>query len=199
MLDFPSGFVALARLDFWPVAIPIFPALIYYLDRYYNIWALGKSFYFLYGALGGLAGALLVFLVVSDFPAYLSDSPEMCASCHAMEPEYESWSHSIHGNLKCTDCHLPHDNPVKYWAYKTRDGAWDAYVYYARREPPVIELKERSKEVVEANCEHCHENALAYIEAMGSDRWCGDCHRDAVHPGPRGTGSVLAIKGENHE
>ncbi len=140
-----------------------------------------------------------MFLLVSNFPQYLTDSPEMCASCHTMEPEYESWERSVHRDLKCTDCHLPHDNPVKYWAHKARDGAWDAYVYYTRQEPPVIRIKERSKQGIEANCEHCHENAVGYLEAMGTDRRCGDCHRDAVHPGPLGTGSVLVVKGEHHE
>lgn len=169
-------------------------------NRYYNIGALGKNSYPLYGALGALAGAFLVFLTVSDFPIYLSDSPEMCASCHVMQPEYESWEHGAHRDLKCVECHLPHDNPVRYWAFKARDGAWDAYVYYTGKEPPVIQLKERSKKGVEANCEHCHENAVGYLEAMGTDRWCGDCHREAIHPGPGGTGSLVIEKqGEEHE
>lgn len=158
-----------------------------------------KEHYLIYGAMGALAGAILVFIMASNFAIYLTDSPEMCASCHTMESEYESWMNSAHRGLKCSDCHLPHDNTVKYWAYKARDGSWDAYVYYTRKEPAVIELKERSRDVVENNCERCHENAVAYIEAMSADRWCGSCHRGAVHPGPRGTGSVIATKGENHE
>ncbi|MEO0141245.1 MAG: NapC/NirT family cytochrome c [candidate division WOR-3 bacterium] len=158
-----------------------------------------KSDYLVYGALGSFMGAILVFSMVSYLPSYLSDSAEMCSSCHTMQSEYESWEHGAHRNIKCTQCHLPHDNPLKYLAYKARDGFWDAYVYYTRQEPPVIRIKARSKPTLEANCERCHEKTISYIEAMGSDRWCGTCHRETIHPGPSGTGSVIAIKGEKHE
>ncbi len=45
----------------------------------------------------GLAGA-----------EYHTSRPQFCASCHVMEPYYESWSHDLHGSklgVRCVDCH----------------------------------------------------------------------------------------------
>ncbi|MHC5211102.1 MAG: NapC/NirT family cytochrome c [Planctomycetota bacterium] len=35
----------------------------------------------------------------------VTTQPEFCTSCHIMEPYYESWKHSSHGNVSCVDCH----------------------------------------------------------------------------------------------
>ena len=146
---------------------------------------------FVMASLGVLCGSVLVFLVVFNPLPYLGNSPEMCGSCHVMTPEYDSWRHGVHKDVVCSECHLPHENPARKYAFKARDGLWDAWVYFTRSEPQVITLEQRSEPIVRDNCLRCHEDALAYVEAFGGlTRECFDCHEGIAHPGPGGLTST---------
>jgi len=35
----------------------------------------------------------------------ITTQPEFCKSCHIMEPYYQSWQDSSHGNVSCVECH----------------------------------------------------------------------------------------------
>ena len=133
----------------------------------------------------GLAGA---FALEFDLWAMLKGEPSSCAQCHVMLPQYESWAHSTHyGRAQCTDCHLPHQNPLKYWAEKARAGAWDAWVFLRRAEPQTIVAKEGTEELVQENCRRCHEPLLEHAELWGEVREeCVRCHGEVAHPGPKG-------------
>ena len=49
----------------------------------------------------------LAILVPTSFVAVeQSSQPSFCNSCHIMEPYYESWQHSAHAGVKCTECHF---------------------------------------------------------------------------------------------
>ena len=40
-----------------------------------------------------------------------------------MAPYYATWMHSSHSrDATCNDCHVPHENIVKKWAFKGMDG-----------------------------------------------------------------------------
>ncbi len=133
----------------------------------------------------GLAGA---FAVKFDLPAMLKGDPSSCAQCHVMLPQYESWAHSTHqGRAQCADCHLPHENPVKYWVEKARAGAWDTWVFLTGFEPQTIRAKGLTEEIVYGNCLRCHEDALEHVQLFGEARGdCSRCHGEVAHPGPRG-------------
>jgi nitrate/TMAO reductase-like tetraheme cytochrome c subunit len=49
-------------------------------------------------AVGGLALSMLGTL---EYTA----KPDFCRSCHLMEPYYQSWKNSAHGNVPCIECH----------------------------------------------------------------------------------------------
>lgn len=53
--------------------------------------------------------ALLVVVAVGLAGAeHYTAQPDFCASCHVMEPYFESWTHDIHGTklgIRCVDCH----------------------------------------------------------------------------------------------
>lgn len=132
------------------------------------------------------------FALLTDAAAYGGSAPETCANCHAMDSQYENWYHAGHSNwAKCTDCHLPHDNFVVYYAEKGRQGAKDTYAFVTGNIPTMIRAEEKTKEIVQANCIHCHEDSVENI-VMGAqefDRYCWDCHRDVAH-GVRGASGV---------
>lgn len=56
--------------------------------------------------LGILAALVIVGLVVAE---HQTSKPEFCASCHIMQPYYETWQADVHGSSKlgiaCVECH----------------------------------------------------------------------------------------------
>ena len=67
--------------------------------------------------LGILAGVGSYTFVYAKGLSYMSSDPEVCANCHIMQPQYESWQKSSHHAVAgCVDCHLPHDFFGKYLA-----------------------------------------------------------------------------------
>lgn len=54
-------------------------------------------------ALVGLFGGLFGAVGMMEY----STHPDFCRSCHLMEPYYESWKASVHGDVACVQCHYP--------------------------------------------------------------------------------------------
>ena len=135
--------------------------------------------------------AMGYFAFVTEAASYGGSAPETCANCHVMDSQYESWYHGAHENwAKCTDCHLPHDNFAVYYAEKGRQGAKDVYAFVTGNIPVAIRAEEKTKEIVQENCIHCHEDSVESI-VMGAqpfDRYCWDCHRDIAHTARGGSG-----------
>lgn len=131
------------------------------------------------------------FAFVTDAVSYGGSAPETCANCHVMDSQYESWYHGAHENwAKCTDCHLPHDNFVAYYAEKGRQGAKDVYAFVTGEIPFAIRATDKTKGIVQENCIHCHEDSVETI-VMGAqpfDRYCWECHRDVAHNARGGSG-----------
>jgi cytochrome c nitrite reductase small subunit len=108
-----------------------------------------------------------------------SESPEFCASCHVMEPQYEAWSHAgAHRRIKCVDCHLPNDNVVQHLTWKGIDGLKDFMAFHTGRVSDQIQISDRGAKVVQANCQRCHAELISRIN---EDRRCWDCHRRLSH------------------
>ena len=131
-------------------------------------------------AMGGVLAGMLVFVLhISRATSYLSDVPETCVNCHVMEHAYASWFHSSHARAAtCTDCHLPHQNPIAKLAYKARDGLWHSYVFTFRLEPQVIRLAAGGVPVVQENCLRCHHDQIQMVRLAGvTERRCWDCHQ----------------------
>jgi cytochrome c nitrite reductase small subunit len=136
--------------------------------------------------------ALGLFVYVTDAPAYAGDAPETCNNCHVMDAQYENWAHGPHQDwAKCTDCHLPHENPISYYLEKGRQGMKDTYAFTTGNIPVAIRASQETKAIVQANCIECHEAAVEEIMAGSQpfDRYCWDCHRGVAH-GSRGISIV---------
>lgn len=149
---------------------------------------------------GSVIGLGLFILQESKAISYLSDDPKTCINCHVMTPEYITWDHSSHGKVtNCNDCHVPHDNVFRKYAFKAKDGLYHATIFTLRAEPEVIVMHEAGQEVVKANCIRCHNDqvtdakASAWIEghdASRTDRQCWECHREVPHGRVKSLSSV---------
>lgn len=151
----------------------------------------GKLFYALMLASGCLAGVAGFLVYISNAASYLSDEPKTCVNCHVMGPYYASYAHSSHALVAtCNDCHVPHDNIVKKYAFKAQDGLYHSTIFTLRAEPQVIRIKEAGANVVQANCERCHNHLNEKVTTTGTTlvsrshgegRFCWDCHREVPH------------------
>jgi cytochrome c nitrite reductase small subunit len=128
--------------------------------------------------LAAAAGGLFVMFGPPKLMAR-TETPDFCASCHVMESQYEAWFHTgAHRSIRCIDCHLPHDNIGKYYAWKSIDGMKDVYLFYSGRVPETITLSAHGEKTVQSNCARCHETT---VEKIDRTRNCWECHRWLQH------------------
>ncbi|HSJ25479.1 MAG TPA: cytochrome c nitrite reductase small subunit [Longimicrobiales bacterium] len=151
--------------------------------------------------LGVGAGLAAMTFHVSRASSYLSDNPQTCVNCHVMAPQYATWSYSRHRETAtCNDCHVPHDNKLRHYAFKASDGARHAFMFTFRLEPQVIRIHEAGQRVVQENCIRCHDATVHNTrldEVAGDARAehgeglrCWACHRETPHGRVRGLASV---------
>ena len=137
-------------------------------------------------AIAGLAA--LAFLLFGP-PQLLakSESANFCASCHVMEEQHTAWSHAgAHRRIRCVDCHLPNDNHLMHYVWKSIDGMKDVVSFQSGMVPERITLSSHGAKVVQRNCIRCHTEA---VSQMDTTRECWGCHRQLRH---RLTGIVAA-------
>jgi len=136
--------------------------------------------YLTFGLIGVAVGLAVVIAQISNATSYLSDSPETCINCHVMTDAYVSWQRGSHGHVAaCTDCHVPHANPVAKMGFKGVDGLKHSAVFTMRTEPQVLRLSEAAVPVVQANCLRCHSDQMSMVRLAGPEqRKCWDCHHN---------------------
>lgn len=121
---------------------------------------LGTALPVLLVVLGGLALGLGTFtFVYARGYSYLFDDPQACINCHVMREQYQTWQISAHRQVTCNGCHTPHDLAGKY-VVKAENGFVHAWVFTFEN-PQNIQIRERSRAVVEANCAECHRDTIA--------------------------------------
>lgn len=141
--------------------------------------------------LGAIVALGLYLAKTANVASYLTDDPKACINCHVMTTEYITWNHSSHREVaSCNDCHVPHDNLIKKYAFKAKDGLYHASVYTTRTEPQAIIMHEAGRKVVQQNCINCHFNQVTDAKSTGwidshlsdrLDRTCWECHRETPH------------------
>ena len=143
--------------------------------------------------LGGIMAGLGAYAAyMARIHTYLSDDPSVCINCHIMTPYYNSWDHSSHGRrATCNDCHVPHENVLKKYAFKAKDGLLHASVFTLRGEPLALRPRGESYEVIMNNCICCHTQLnqefvntgmISYVDTKeGKGKACWDCHTDVPH------------------
>jgi cytochrome c nitrite reductase small subunit len=151
----------------------------------------------LIGIGAGLAGLVLH---VGRATSYLSDDPRTCVNCHVMAPQYATWFHSRHREVAtCNDCHVPHDNVIRHYAFKASDGMRHSFMFTFRLEPQVIRIHAAGQRVVQENCVRCHAGSVHMTrlsEVRGDDTSgregmrCWACHRETPHGRVRSLAAV---------
>nr|WP_025004586.1 cytochrome c nitrite reductase small subunit [Porphyromonas macacae] len=152
-----------------------------------------------------LAGAIIagvaLFLYHLRAHTLVADDPAACMNCHVMTSYYATWFHSSHSrNATCNDCHIPHENPVRKWAFKAKDGTRHVYVFLTNTQPEVIQAHPAGSQVIMNNCIRCHTQLntefvktgkISYMMAQaGAGRACWDCHRSVPHGGQNALAST---------
>lgn len=108
-----------------------------------------------------------------------SESPEFCAGCHVMEEQHTAWSHAgAHRRVRCVECHLPNDNVVTHYVWKSIDGMKDFVYFHTGMVSERITLTGHGEKVLQSNCIRCHEQA---VSQMDTTRECWSCHRQLRH------------------
>lgn len=149
----------------------------------------------------GAVTALGIYMVkVANVASYLTDDPRACINCHVMTTEYITWNHSSHrGVASCNDCHVPHDNIFKQYAFKAKDGLYHATIYTLKAEPQAIVMHEAGQVAVQNNCIRCHfdqvtdAKTISWVDSHLSDRLdrtCWECHRETPHGRVKSLSSV---------
>lgn len=127
-----------------------------------------------------LFGILMVALFVPGGVMDRTSTPAFCGSCHTMDKQYEHWFMTgLHRTVSCTDCHLPHTGPLRYYTWKAIDGTKDVVFFYGRLYSDDTRITSHGASVVQENCLRCHEHMVSRITTDG--RTCWSCHRRVSH------------------
>ncbi len=116
-------------------------------------------------------------------PALGLDGTEFCGSCHVMQPQVDTYTHSAHKiNATCGDCHVPH-SLVRGAFNKAWTGTIDMIGVIRNKDPYEIKASDHAKDIIQENCVRCHEGLLNQIGDTMTDggKYCFDCHRNTPH------------------
>lgn len=151
--------------------------------------------------LGAFCGLGLLFLYMLRAHSYLGDDPSACVNCHIMAPYYATWFHSSHAhNATCNDCHVPHENIARKYAFKGIDGMKHVAAFLTFSEAQAPQAQTESNQVIMNNCIRCHTELntqlvktgkIDYMMTQaGKGKACWDCHRDVPHGGKNSLSST---------
>lgn len=141
--------------------------------------------------IGAMVGVGSYTLVYADALSYMSSDPKVCANCHIMQAQYDSWQKSSHHHVAvCNDCHLPRDFIGKYVA-KALNGFNHSKAYTLQNFAEPIAIKPFNSRIVQENCLACH-RALVQDAVMArgpaEEASCVHCHQSAGHGERAGLG-----------
>ncbi len=122
-------------------------------------------------------------MLAIKIPALGLAEAEFCGSCHAMDEQVETYSHSPHRYAaNCGDCHDPH-GLVTGSLYAAYTGSRDVYRVVTNTTPSELRAYGLSKKVLQANCLRCHGDMMTAIgdTSQQGGSYCFHCHREIVH------------------
>jgi len=135
-------------------------------------------------AIGAAAGIGSYTFVYAKGASYLSNDPKACANCHIMQDHLDGWAKSSHHSVAtCNDCHTPSGLVPKYFT-KADHGFFHSLAFTTDKFHEPIQMKDRSRRVVEGACRKCHQEIVHDIEATrtsGKPLSCIRCHASVGH------------------
>jgi cytochrome c nitrite reductase small subunit len=143
------------------------------------------------GAIVGIAGYTFVY---AEGLSYMSSDPKVCANCHIMRAEYDSWQKSSHHHVAvCNDCHLPRD-VVRQYVAKALNGFNHSKAYTLQNFAEPIAIKAFNAQIVQDNCLACHRPLVqdaAMARGPAEEASCVHCHAGAGHGERAGLGGPI--------
>jgi cytochrome c nitrite reductase small subunit len=144
--------------------------------------------------IGVIAGAAGYTFVYAQGLSYMSSDPKVCANCHVMRAEYDSWQKSSHHHVAvCNDCHLPRD-VVRQYVAKALNGFNHSKAYTLQNFEEPIAIKSFNAQIVQENCLACHRPLVQdAVMARGpaEEASCVHCHAGAGHGERAGVGGPI--------
>ncbi len=125
-----------------------------------------------------LIGAAMT--LVAGYTYSHTDQAEFCGSCHVMYESVRTHQQSVHANVSCNECHAPYSAMPK-MVFKTYAGTKDVFRNIAGDVPDVIQVTDRSREIINDNCISCHSMTGLNVAASEVKPDCTDCHRQVPH------------------
>ena len=141
------------------------------------------------GLLAGIGGFTFLY---AEGLSYMSDDAKVCANCHIMQPQYDSWQKASHHTVAtCVDCHLPHGLIRKYLS-KAENGYHHSKAFTLQDFHEPIMMTEKSARILQEACTQCHadlvhEQIVRAADGSGEVR-CFHCHRSVGHGQTTGLG-----------
>ncbi len=120
-------------------------------------------------------------LAASQYVIERTNERAFCASCHVMLPASVSHKTSLHADLACNDCHLPHDSVANYLWTKAKLGATDIYLNTVGQYDLPIMSTADMKAIIMDNCIRCHRMTNKNVAVMMVKDSCVSCHRNVPH------------------
>jgi cytochrome c nitrite reductase small subunit len=148
--------------------------------------------------LAGLCGVVIgvgaYTLAYAEALSYMSSEPKVCANCHIMQAQYDSWQKASHHHVaRCVDCHLPQD-AVGMLVAKALNGYNHSKAYTLQDFDEPIAIKPFNSRIVQDNCVRCHRalvNEAAASPERGEEASCVHCHLSAGHGERAGLGGPV--------
>jgi cytochrome c-type protein NapC len=151
-------------------------------------------------------GILIGICLSAALAVKVSNSSDVnyCSSCHTLKPMIDSYREDTHGGnnkygimAKCSDCHIPQDDPLTHFVVKSIAGTADLYTEYLTDTSQINWSEKRKKRehwVYDSGCLSCHTNLKAVMKLnrksiMGhkdyfsgtSGMKCVTCHEHVGH------------------
>jgi len=140
------------------------------------------------GIAAGIGGYTLVY---AEGLSYMSSDPKVCANCHIMNSQYDSWQKSSHHAVAgCVDCHLPHDFIGK-WTAKALNGWHHSKGFTLQDFDEPITIKPGNSRILQDNCLVCHGDLVHEAAAetgRAGEFTCVHCHQSVGHGDRAGLG-----------
>lgn len=136
--------------------------------------------------MGVLAGVGTFTFSYGKGSSYLSNDPNSCVNCHAMQDHFDTWQQSSHAHVAvCNDCHLPHDFVGK-WVTKADNGLFHSISFTMQDYHEPIQIKPRNRVVTQNACIDCHGDFVHSLLPVGQAEQqdmlsCVHCHADVGH------------------
>lgn len=136
-------------------------------------------------ALGLLGGIGLFTFHYAQGLSYMSNDPAVCANCHVMKEQLDSWTKSgHHAAAVCNDCHTPGNLPGKLMT-KALNGYHHSKAFTLGNFHEPIMIKEYNRRITESSCRKCHADIVHQMDAMNTgcaeQLSCIRCHSGTGH------------------